>query len=83
MRSIGRLGATIAIPKKSRSRALLHDVAEILLISFAPQEAMQVYAMLQAYRNLRSVVAQEKVLGFRVMDLQLACADNGNCPIYY
>jgi HD-like signal output (HDOD) protein len=60
--------------------ALLHDVAEILLISFAPQEAMQIYAMLQADRNLRSVVAQEKVLGFRVMDLQLALCRQWKLP---
>lgn len=60
--------------------ALLHDVAEILLICFAPQESMQVHAMKKADRNLRSAVAQEKVFGFPVMDLQLALCRSWKLP---
>lgn len=60
--------------------ALLHDVAEILLICFAPQESMRVHALKQADRNLRSVVAQEAVFGFRVMDLQLALCRHWKLP---
>jgi len=60
--------------------ALLHDVAEILLICFAPQESMQVHAMQQADHNLRTAVAQERVFGFQVIDLQLALCSHWKLP---
>jgi HD-like signal output (HDOD) protein len=60
--------------------ALLHDVAEILLLCFAPQQAMQIVALQQADRNLRSATAQESVLGFRYIDLQLALCRHWQLP---
>lgn len=60
--------------------ALLRDVAEILLLCFAPKQALQVYALQRADRSLRSVVAQESVLGFRLMDLQLALCSHWQLP---
>lgn len=52
--------------------ALLHDLAEILMWCFAPQQAQQILAMQQADPALRSAAAQQTVLGFRFSDLQLA-----------
>ena len=52
--------------------ALLHDLAEILMWCFAPQQALQVLAMQQADPNLRSADAQRAVYGFHLIDLQLA-----------
>jgi HD-like signal output (HDOD) protein len=60
--------------------ALLHDVAEILMICFAPQESMQIHAMQQADHSLRSAVAQERVFGFKLMDLHLALCRQWKLP---
>lgn len=55
--------------------ALLHDLAEILLWCFAPLLAIEIRDRQQANKTLRSVSAQEQVLGIRLVDLQLAlCA---------
>ncbi|MBL8414509.1 MAG: HDOD domain-containing protein [Propionivibrio sp.] len=55
--------------------ALLHDLAEILLWCFAPALAIEIRDRQQADKTLRSVSAQEQVLGIRLVDLQLAlCA---------
>lgn len=60
--------------------ASLHDVAEILLICFAPQESMQVVAMQQADHSLRSAAAQERVFGFAIFDLQQALCHAWKLP---
>jgi len=52
--------------------ALLHDLSEILLWCFAPTLAMEIRALQQQDKTLRSAVAQETVLGIRLSDLQLA-----------
>lgn len=51
--------------------ALLHDLSEILLWCFAPRLAIEIRALQQADRTLRSAAAQERVLGIRLFDLQL------------
>jgi len=60
--------------------ALLHDTAEILLLCFAPQLAMQIVALQQADHHLRSAVAQEQVLGFQIKTLQLALCRHWQLP---
>lgn len=52
--------------------ALLHDLAEILMWCFAPQQALQVLALQQADHNMRSVDAQQAIHGFHLIELQLA-----------
>ena len=59
---------------------LLHDLAEILLWCFMPDVAIKIKNMLDADKSLRSVVAQNKVLGFPLMELQLALADAWGLP---
>ena len=55
--------------------ALLHDLTEILLWCFAPKLAIAIRDLQLADKTLRSVTAQEQVLGVRLSDLQLAlCA---------
>lgn len=55
--------------------ALLHDLAEILLWCFAPRLAIAIRDKQLADKTLRSVKAQEQVLGIRLFDLQHAlCA---------
>jgi HD-like signal output (HDOD) protein len=60
--------------------ALLHDLAEILLWCFAPRLALDIRARQRADPALRSVVAQNQVLGLRVIDLQLALCDAWHLP---
>lgn len=52
--------------------ALLHDLAEILIWCFAPQQALQMLRMQKADASLRSADVQQTVLGFRFSELQLA-----------
>ncbi|MFI4939579.1 MAG: HDOD domain-containing protein [Burkholderiales bacterium] len=60
--------------------ALLHDVAEILLICFTPKQALKIYALMRADHTLRSVSAQDSVLGFRLAELQLALCRRWKLP---
>jgi hypothetical protein len=50
--------------------ALLHDLSEILLWCFSPQLAMEVRTLQLRDKALRSTLAQEKILGIRLADLQ-------------
>lgn len=59
---------------------LLHDLSEILLWCFAPRLAMRIRAMQAADPALRSVTAQEQVLGVRLVDLQLALCNAWHLP---
>jgi HD-like signal output (HDOD) protein len=52
--------------------ALLHDLAEILLYCFAPTLALAIRGQQLADPHLRSVRAQEKVLGLRLLSIQTA-----------
>jgi c-di-GMP-related signal transduction protein len=59
---------------------LLHDLAEILLLCFSPDEMNKIYAMQLADKTLRSQAAQQQVLGFKVMDLQLELDNASHLP---
>lgn len=50
--------------------ALMHDLAEMLMLCFSPESMNKIYAMQSADKTLRSHVVQEEVLGFRLLDLQ-------------
>jgi len=54
--------------------ALLHDVAELLLWCFSPDDAVAVADHHGRKRGLRSATIQRKVFGFSLLDLQLALA---------
>lgn len=63
-----------------RIAALLHDIAEILLWCFAPAEMLQIREMQQKDRTLRSRAAQDQVLGFAIVELQKALAEEWQLP---
>ncbi len=52
--------------------ALLHDLAELLMWCHAPQLAMEIAERLRGTPGLRSVQAQQAVLGIALADLQQA-----------
>lgn len=60
--------------------ALLHDLTEVLLWCFAPKLAIEIRSMQQADKTLRSAVAQERVLGLTLFDLQLALCHAWHLP---
>lgn len=55
-----------------RIAALLHDLAELLMWCFAPDSMLKINLIQQQDSSLRSRVAQEQILGFSLVDLQLA-----------
>ena len=59
---------------------LLHDVAEIVLLCFAPQKALEIQALQKAKPSMRSVDAQQEVLGFHLLDLQMALCVEWKLP---
>ena len=63
-----------------RVAALLHDLAEMLLWCYAPQQMLQIRALQQQDKTLRSRVAQEHVLGFNLPDLQKVLVKEWNLP---
>jgi HD-like signal output (HDOD) protein len=63
-----------------RIAALLHDLAEMLMWCFAPDDMLKIHTMQQQDRSLRSRAAQEEVLGFAMVDLQLALARKWSLP---
>ena len=60
--------------------ALLHDLAELLMWCFAPDDMLKINALQQQDKTLRSRTAQEQVLGFSLADLQLALAKKWSLP---
>ena len=50
--------------------ALLHDLAEMLLWCFAPVTSLRISEMMRTEEHLRSSVAQTRVLGFKISQLQ-------------
>lgn len=60
--------------------ALLHDAAEIVLLCFAPQKALEILALKKANPTARSAQIQEHVLGFHLLDLQLALCHHWHLP---
>jgi HD-like signal output (HDOD) protein len=63
-----------------RIAALLHDLAEILMWCFAPQKMMQIRAMQQQDKALRSRAVQEEVFGFALGDLQKTLIQKWELP---
>lgn len=55
-----------------RITALLHEIAEILMWCFAPDEMLKIRDMQKDDKTLRSRTAQEQVLGFSLLALQKA-----------
>lgn len=53
-----------------RIAALLHDLAEMVMWCFAPQEMLKIRAMQQEDKTLRTKAAQEQVFGFNLSDMQ-------------
>ncbi len=60
--------------------ALLHDLAELLLWCFAPQDMILIHDAQLNNRSLRSRAAQEMVLGFPISDLQLLLSREWSLP---
>ena len=60
--------------------ALLHDLAEVLLWCFAPEVAIEIRSHLQADRSRRSAAVQQAILGFPLVDLQLALCHAWHLP---
>ncbi|GAO35745.1 hypothetical protein SCT_1136 [Sulfuricella sp. T08] len=59
--------------------ALLYDMGEILLWSYAPEQALQIRKLVQ--RNKISLAqAQKEILGFDARELQLAIAESWRLP---
>jgi HD-like signal output (HDOD) protein len=67
-------------PEEVMVAALLHDLAEMLLWGFAPSLAGSIAAMQKRDRALRSETAQQSVLGFHLIDLQLAMVKAWQLP---
>lgn len=63
-----------------RIAALLHDIAEILMWAFAPNEMLKIRAMQQQDKALRSKAVQEQVLGFSLRELQQRLAEEWGLP---
>lgn len=59
---------------------LLHDLAEMLMWCFAPNKMLNIAHLQQADKTLRSKAAQERVLGFKVSDLQKALIEAFQLP---
>lgn len=60
--------------------ALLHDFAEMLLWLFAPQAAMRLAERLRGDPGLRSVAAQQEVLGFSLEQLHQSLCHGWQLP---
>ncbi|MDD5329409.1 MAG: HDOD domain-containing protein [Sulfuricella sp.] len=60
--------------------ALLRDLAEMLLWCFAPEPMLEIRRKMRQDPTLRSAAAQQQVLGFRLIELQLALATAWHLP---
>lgn len=63
-----------------RLAALLHDLAEILMWCFAPQDMMKIRTIQLRDKSLRSKAVQEQVLGFALADLQKSLVQKWDLP---
>lgn len=63
-----------------RIAALLHDIAEILMWCFEPSKMQEIHDMQLKDRTLRSHAAQERVLGFGLVELQRELAVHCGLP---
>ncbi len=60
--------------------ALLRDLAEMLLWCFAPGQMLEIRDRMRRDPTLRSATAQQEVLSFRVIELQIALASTWHLP---
>ncbi len=60
--------------------ALLHDLAEMLMWCFAPEQMNRIFEMQKKDKSLRTKTAQELVLGFHMSDLQKALIKTHHMP---
>lgn len=60
--------------------ALLHEAAELLFWSFAPDLIQKVEQLKKEQPGLRSVVAQQAVLGVTIRDVQIALVEAWHLP---
>lgn len=67
-------------PEEVFVAALLHDMAEMLLWCYAPRLAREIAERQARDRTLRSDRAQREVIGFRLIDLQLAMVKAWHLP---
>lgn len=63
-----------------RIATLLHDLAEMLLWCYAPQDMLAIRALQQQDKTLRSRAAQEQVLGFTLAELQKILISEWHLP---
>mgnify|MGYP002637548506 FL=1 len=63
-----------------RVATLLHDIAEILMWCFAPNMMLEINAIQDKDKTLRSRHAQEQVLGFALIELQKELAVQWRLP---
>lgn len=63
-----------------RLAALLHDIAEILMWCFAPNEMLEIRQLQKKDKALRSTAAQERILGFPLNQLQHELAIRWKLP---
>lgn len=63
-----------------RIAALLHDISEILMWCFAPEQMLKIRDMQQKDKALRSRDVQQQVLGFALADLQKELAVQWELP---
>lgn len=63
-----------------RLAALLHDIAEILMWCFAPNEMLKIRQLQKKDKTLRSSAAQEKIFGFPLNQLQHELAIKWRLP---
>ena len=63
-----------------RTATLLHDIAEMLMWCFSPKEMLQIKTSQMNDKTLRSVVAQQNILGFTLNRLQVELAIKWRLP---
>jgi HD-like signal output (HDOD) protein len=66
--------------EEARIAALLHDLAEMLMWCFAPQDMLKIHSIQHQDKSLRSRAVQEHVLGFTLSDLQKALVKEWHLP---
>lgn len=63
-----------------RIAALLHDLAEMLMWCFAPQQMLEIRELQMQDKTLRTRAAQEQVFGFNLLDMQKQLVKNWELP---
>lgn len=63
-----------------RLAALMHDITEMLMWCFSPVEMLKIKQLQKQNKSLRSIVAQEKIFGFSLYQLQLELAIKWKLP---